>query len=187
MGVTKPKTLVSRKIAVSLGIVCIILGTFLVGTTIYFTSTISDRNSSINQKDNVIADLNDTVNLQKYTVWVSNETVSQTAGNYTSWKFSATNAGFVQIFVDNLTGNDTYVRVIYNADLPVGPGTTQFFQYDNQFGGHGYREGYVSAFPLLPTKSYSLIEQSIIYVEVRIGNASTTENATETVTITYYY
>lgn len=168
-------------------IVCIILAGSLVGTTVYFISIVNEKNAFVNEKDIVIADLNDTVNLLKRTVWVSNESVSQIAGNYTSWNFSASNAGFVQISVDILTGNDTYVRVIYNADLPVGSGAVQFFQYDSQFGGRGYRDGYLCAFPVLPTKSLSLTEPSITDVEIRIGNASTTENATETVTITYYY
>ena len=192
MGETKPRKVVARNVAIALGTACIILVAFLVLTTIYLVSTINDRNSTINQRDNAIADLNDTVNLRKYTIWVNNETVTQAAGNYTSWTFSASVAGYIQATTTSIT-NNTYLEVKYNATIHVG------FEYDHSYSYMGFvyqnyhydnqitfRSGTAqNIFPILPWSVDDPSGTSI--VEIRVGNTNTVENATETVLVTYYY
>jgi hypothetical protein len=187
------KKVVGRNVAIALGIVCIILGASVVGTTIYFTSTVNDRDSTINQKDSVIADLNGTVNLRKYTVWVNNETVTQEAGNYTSWTFTANVAvaGYIVVRTTSTT-NNAYVRVIYNASIPVGFTVDNTYRYLGAFHIYGSDNQITvsswttqNIFPVLPWLSFGLSGPSV--VEIRVGNTNTVGNATETVLVTYYY
>jgi hypothetical protein len=190
--------MVRKSVAIALGTVCIILGALLVGTTIYFTSTIND---TINQKDSMIRDLNDTLNLMKYTIWVNNQTVTQTAGNYTSWKFmdGAESAGYFEVLTTSTT-NNTYVEVIYNTTAQIGfeeddtyhymgtPPDFAFYQYnyDQRINVSSFET--ISVFPLLLEPSWmSQVHSGTSLVEIRIGNTNTVDNATETVLVTYYY
>ena len=197
MSETKRKKIVSRNVVVALGITCIILGALLVGITIYSTSI-----DTINQKESIITDLNDTLNLLKYTIWVNNETVTQTAGNYTSWKFNdgAESAGYFEVLTTSTT-NNTYVEVIYNTTVQVGfeeddtyhyMGTPQgfsFYQYnyDQRINVSSFET--ISVFPILlePSWMTSQFHSGTSLVEIRIGNTNTIDNATETVLVTYYY
>ncbi|MGA2309829.1 MAG: hypothetical protein ABSG57_09825 [Candidatus Bathyarchaeia archaeon] len=193
MNETIPKKMVSNKIVIALGTACIILGAFLVA--IYFTSTIND---TINQKDSLIRDLNDTLNLLKYTVWVNNETVSQTAGNYTSWTFldGVPAAGYFEVLTTSTT-NNTYIEVIYNATVQIGfeedhtyhyIGTPEAFawypyDYDHRINVPSFET--VSVFPVL--LAMGQLHSGTSFVEIRVGNTNTIDNATETVLVTYYY
>jgi len=105
------------------------------------------------------------VNLSKSTIWVDDETVSQKNYWYTSWTFSASYAGYVEVYVESSTTTNTYTRVIYSS---CG------VDYDNTItvGTSG-----TGVFPILPCTS----------IEVRVGNTNLVTGATETVTITYYY
>lgn len=167
---TKPKKMVSRNVAIALGIIGIILVVGLLGAVLQI--------SSLSSK---VSDLTDTLNMGKSTILVNNQTVSQTADNYTSWMFnyeppyeiskliepwplpswSIKYAGILWVTVRSST-NKTYVRAIYAGwfDSQEDVGTT---------GG--------AIFPVFPSGN----------IEIRVGNTNTTENATETVTITYYY
>jgi hypothetical protein len=185
------KTIVRRSVVIVLAISV----ASLVGTTVYLVST-------VNQKDSVIADLNDTVNLRKYAVWVNNETVSQTAGSYTSWKFTANVTGYVFVSIWSSTTKATYVRVIYNATIPalseesdwhtnytwvlVPEGAWYYYQYDNQVNTGNDSHAIFPVFPWLSTLTVFGSNGPTI-VEVRVGNTNTFENATEQVTIVYYY
>jgi len=99
-------------------------------------------------------------------VWVNDETLSQPAGSYSSFTFSTAYAGIASVSVISSTTDTTYVRVIYSVYA---------VNYDNQT--NVYRGDIQVEFPLLPTPN----------VEIRIGNTNLVGNATETVTITYYY
>jgi len=173
------KEVVSRTVAIALGIICVILAVGLVGAVANYTSTISGKdntiaslNSQITTKDNTISSLNsqvsdltNTVNLAKSTVWVNDETANQPASSYTYWRVSANYAGYVSVVVHTSTTTNTYVRVIYSS---------HGVNYDNQIG---VGVGGTAVFPILPASS----------IETRVGNSNWFNGATETVTITYHY
>lgn len=180
------KKVISRNVAIALGIIAIILSVGLVGAITNYTSIISSKDNiiatqnseisnlenQITNKDSQIAslqnrvnNLNDIVNLAKSTVWVDSQTVSQPAGSYVYWTVSASYAGYVSVWVQTSTTTNTYVRVIYSAyDV----------NYDHQIG---VGTGGTAVFPLLPCSS----------IEIRVGNTNLLSGATETVTITYHY
>jgi uncharacterized coiled-coil protein SlyX len=188
------KKVVGRNIAIALGLICIVLAVGLVGAVGSYTlvaslnsqitekdNTISSLNSQLASKDsqissldsqvtslqNQVNSLNDTVNLAKSSVYINNQTISQPANSYTHWipALSASYAGYVSVWVQTSTTNDTYVRVVYTAygvnfDQVISVGT-----------------GGTAVFPLLPCSS----------IDIRVGNTNLIDGATETVTITYHY
>ena len=205
MGETTPSQMklgkmASRNVVIALGIICIILAASLVGTTVYLASTVNGKNSTINQEDSVIADLNDTLNLQKHTIWVDNQTVNQTPDSYNSWVFTVNVSGYVLVFTETPT-NNAYVRVIYNSTIPAwdweeidnGPIINDFqgvwdnFIYDNQVNAtHG---GVFNVFPLLSSYDVYPTTRTAITstdVEIRVGNTNSIGNTTQTVTIIYF-
>jgi len=121
-------------------------------------------NSQITSLQNQVNALNLIVNLSVSTVWINNQTVSQQAGSYTSWSRSASYAGYVSIQVSSSTSN-TYVNVMYSS---------YGVNYNSQtnVGTSG-----ITYFPILPSSN----------ITVAVGNGLTVGNATETVTVTYYY
>jgi len=174
------KKVVTRNVAIALGIICGILAVSLVGVIVNYTLI-------INGKDNAITNLADTVNLEKYVVWVHNQTVSQTAGNYASWAFPVNASGFIFLRLKPTT-NNTFIRVIYNASLSIkgslfGGGFFYFYQYDTQTIAHSFEADYV--FPVF--SSTVEIPRSPTTVEIRVGNTNSVGGSTETVTIEYHY
>jgi len=212
------KKVVDRKVAIALGIMCVVLAVGLVGVVAYYTSIISGLNSQVSQlqtwlqenithyesqitslrnqiadKDNTIASLNSQisqlqnritslnsqvsqlqsqvselraiVNLEKSETWVSQQTVSQPAGYYVYWIFSASYAGYIVVTVHSSTTSNTYVRVIWSS---------YGVDYDNTvYVGAGG----TAVFPVLPCSR----------VEIRVGNTNLLSGATQTVSITYRY
>ena len=182
-----------RTVAIALGIICIVLAVGLVGAVANYTSiisgkdnTIATKDSQITDKDNTISSLNsqisskdsqisslqsqvndltDITNLAKSTVWINDQTVSQPAGSYTYWTVSASYAGYVSVWVQTSTTDNTYVRVIWSS---------HGVNYDHSItvGVSG-----TAVFPILPTSS----------IGIRVGNSNLFSGATETVTITYHY
>lgn len=167
---TASKKMVRRSVAVALGIVCIVLiGALSVAMSLTFSSS-----SQVN-------DLTDSLNLRKYVVLLREKDFYQLAGDYTSWTFSANVSGYVLVRV--ATGGNVYVRIIYNASLPIGIvdstlvdyGTFYNYQYDSQETVSGIGG---ALFPVLPSSN----------IEIRIGNTYTFSGATsEIVSIIYYY
>jgi hypothetical protein len=168
------KKVVSRSVAIALGIMCVVLLILLVGNIMTFSSQISDlknqistNNSQISSLNSRVSDLTDIVNLAKSTIWVNRQTISQPAGSYTHWTpaFSASYAGYVSVQVHTSTTSKTYVQVIYSS---------HGVDYDQQItvGASG-----TAVFPVLPSSA----------IEIRVGNTNLTSGATQTVTITYYY
>ena len=132
-----------------------------------YVNTHHHTDSEYDSLQNQANDLNHIINLEKSTVWVDDQTISQPASSYTHWTptFSASYAGYVSVWVQTSTTTNTYVRVIYTAygvnfDQQIGVGT-----------------GGTVVFPLLPCLS----------IEIRVGNSNLFSGATETVTITYHY
>jgi uncharacterized coiled-coil protein SlyX len=186
------RKVVSRNIAIALGVICVILVACLVWTLSYYTSIINEKDrriselesvitwlsntlrnledrmhnltSQVNNLQNRVNELNSIANLEKVEVIVNRETVNQPAGGYTSWRFGVGYAGYIVVRVHSSTTHNTYVRVIWSS---------HGVNYDNiiYVGTSGE-----AVFPVLPA-----------YIEVRVGNTNLFGGATETVTITYHY
>jgi hypothetical protein len=189
MSVPIPKKMVSRSVAVALGIICIILvaglgmvlfigysptsGSLQTTYNDYVSNhhhTDDEYNSLNSQKtslQNQVNDLTSTLNLGKSTVWVNDQTVNQGAGSYYGWDYgvgSVPYAGYVLVNIQSSTTDKTYVRVIYSS---------HGVNYDNQIG---VGTSGTAVFPVLSSS-----------IEIRVGNSNFINGATETVTVTYYY
>jgi hypothetical protein len=183
------RKMVRRSVAIALGIICTILIAGLGGVLTYYMSTISD-------KDRTAESLYEINALAKSTVWVNNQTINQTAGNYTSWWYSYQYAGFLVVHTSSTT-NNTWVRVIYSTGLPTGNNTILGYNYDNQIDVKSYDEDNV--FPILPRSTNFMFSSTNVNdyykyyynqpadVEIRIGNTNAIENTNITVSIAYYY
>jgi hypothetical protein len=107
------KKIVSRSVAIGLGIICIVLVAGLSSAIEYYTMTINDRDQI--------------VNLTKSTVWVYNQTIfNEPVGQTTDWAFNADYAGYISVQVYNSTAEPTanviyyYQGINYNQIL-IGP------------------------------------------------------------------
>ena len=161
-----------RTLAITLGIICILLAVGLVGAIANYTSIISGRDDTIASLNSQISSLNSQIDnltqmiyLDKSEIWINQQTVSQSAYSYTYWTHSLGVHGYISVNVQTSTTTNTYVRVIWSS---------HGINYDNQItvGTSG-----TANFPVLQT----------IGVEIRVGNTNLFNGATETVTITYYY
>jgi hypothetical protein len=98
------------------------------------------------------------------------------SGGIISTSWSINYAGVLKVDVQSSTTNNTYVRVTYSWYNPQFSVAIYSWgiHYDNQIdvGTIG-----TASFPVLPTND----------IEIRVGNTNSVGNATETVTITYYY
>jgi predicted PurR-regulated permease PerM len=159
------RKVVVRNVAIALGIICIILVVGLIVAVANYTSIIKGKDDTIASLQNQVSDLNSIINLEKSTVWVNDQTVSQPASSYTYWTVSADYAGYISVQVQTSTTTNTYVRVIWSA---------YGVNYDHQItvGTSG-----TAVFPVLPCSN----------IEIRVGNSNIVNGATETVTITYHY
>ncbi len=165
MSETNSKKMVSRSVAIALGIICIILIVGLGGTLAYYSNYVGDHSHT----DEEYAIYRNIVNFADSAVWVNDQTISQPAGglgiSYTSWSESVTYAGYVSITVLSSTTAETYANVVYSA---------YGVNYDNAINVGTSGTAY---FPVLPSSS----------ITVEVGNGNLVNGATETVTITYYY
>ncbi|MBO3800993.1 MAG: hypothetical protein QW314_00370 [Thermoproteota archaeon] len=180
------KKVVDRNVAIALGIICVLLAVGVGAVTNYYTSIISEKdntiaslksqiaskdsqiswlNSQITNLENQVNDLNSIINLEKSTVLVYDQTVSQPAGSYTYWTVSASYAGYVSVWVQTSTTDKTYVRVIWSSH-------DVYYDHSITVGVSG-----TAVFPILPASS----------IEIIVGNLNWLSGATETVTITYHY
>ena len=168
---------VRKTAAIALGIICIILvvsEAYAIAdyTTIdslnsqisLLNSQITNLQAQITSLNTHISNLNDTVNLANSTVLVNSYTLSQPASYCSYMNFTASYAGYVSVNVKSSTTNNTYVGVVYfshgvNYNNLIVVGT-----------------GGIAVFPILPAS-----------IQVGVGNTNSFNNATETVTITYYY
>jgi hypothetical protein len=168
MNEQKPeKKVVSRTVAIALGLICIILVVGLIGV-------IADYTSIINGKDNNISDLQSRLNVLTFftnsTKWVNSQTIMQRAGSYTNWTFQAVYAGFVTVSVTRIP----VLTMPFNVSVEV----KWFYagvEYDNQTTIY---QPSVLTFPVLPAS-----------IEFRVGNFNLSggEALAENVTITYWY
>jgi cell division protein FtsB len=175
---TFPKRMVSLNVAIALGIICIVL----VALIAYFSiigiqaqnsysnlqsqnRQLQANNTNLQSQVSNLTDFENIAYLDKDTVWVNSQTMSQPASSYTNYTFSASWAGYVEVWIQSSSVAGTHVKVIYNAygvnfnqEIVVVPGAS-------------------AEFPILPSSS----------IQVEIGNSNIINGATETVMITYYY
>jgi hypothetical protein len=167
---TREKKVVSRILAIGLGIVCIILLVGLVGAILVYSSSINNKNnkiSDLNQQitslSSQVADLTSIANLNESTAWLTFKNVSIQAGYENVWNFISTYAGYVSVQIFSSTADNTYVRVNYHS---------HGVNYDNQIN---VGMGGTAVFPVLPAP-----------IQISVGNPDVTA-ATATVTVIYYY
>jgi hypothetical protein len=180
------KKMVSRNVAIVLGLACIVLAAGL-GVVAYsatslrdqlnelnasyqsYQSTHSYNNSQYNILSDIANDLNLKLYLAEYTDWVYNQTVSQPPNSFTVWTFSAEYAGFVVISVLSSNETATLCNLAYSIDN-VNFNQTQVVQ--TLVGVPNS-----ATFPILPYE----------FISVGVGNSNLLNGATETVTVTYWY
>jgi hypothetical protein len=167
-----PNKVVSRNVAIGLGIICVILVAGLGGALGYYVTNYSHTNSDYNSLSTQNTNLQNQVNadntiisLSNSTIWVNDQTVEQGAGSFNTWTETANYAGYVVVSVLSSTVSGTHVEVIYSA-YGASFDQTQVVS-----------AGYTAVFPLLPCSD----------ITVGVGNGNILSSATETVTITYYY
>jgi hypothetical protein len=169
------KKVVSRTIAIALGIICIILIVGLLGVVANYTSIINDKDNTIlsggSQASNLQRQVNNLtaiINQQQSKIWVSNQPVSTSASTNTSWTFSASYAGSVVVTVIPAYGYSNvlaYIRVTYHYGG---------VHYDNQINNSTSPN--VGDFPILPSSN----------IQIMVGT-SNPKGLTGNVTITYFY
>ena len=179
------KKMVSRNVAIALGLACIVLAAGL-GVVAYSATSLRDQlnesntsyqsyqnthsynNSQYNNLSNIANDLNLKLYLDEYKNWVYNQTVSQPPNSFTVWTFSSEYAGFVVISVLSSNETNTFCNLAYDVDN-VNFNQTQVVQVVSVENS--------STFPVLPAE----------FISVGIGNGNLLNGATETVTVTYWY
>jgi hypothetical protein len=205
---TKQEKVVSRNVAVALGIICIVVVASLVGAFAYYTpiingkdTTISSLNSSLNAENAEISQLYFTINslkanltmnnltdilsLNESTVWVDQQTVSQPTNSYTNWTFLASYAGYLMVEIDV---TPIFVNGIMVLDTGIIEGIYVRVIYNfGTFGGQPPLVLYNNEANLGGIGMTAHFEVLPTNIEIDVGNTKMIGSATETVTITYYY
>jgi len=171
---TRPKKMVSRNVAIVLGIICIILFAGLVGVISYLYA----ENTNLQNQNN---DLNKVVDFQKTVTWLNNQTITINPNQNTTEWFNASLGGKVTV-----TGS-------------VEPNTVDFdinLSYTVVFGG-AFPAGYtVSPMPYVVSESnnfnyqYPIISfgQSLYYPNVELVFTNLSDNSiTVNMTVTFAY
>jgi hypothetical protein len=172
------KKVVSRTVAIALGIITIVLAVGLVGAMADYTSMINGKDNTIssqasqisnlqNRVNGITSNLTDTLELQKSETWLNDQAVSISSSGSTSWTFSASYAGYVYVLFDTKAENffGLYIRTSFHyADI----------NYYNQVGNSTYASN-IADFPILPSN-----------VQIVVGTTST-NGISGNVTIIYFY
>ena len=150
MSETKPKKMVSRSVAIALGIICIILVAALGAVANTLNSYVASHHytdSAYDAVQNQVSDLTSTLNLYKSTVWVNPQTISQPQDSWYNWTFRADYAGYVSVQVYNSTILNPLAEVVYSY---------HGIHYDQQT-----EVGTIGrvTFPIMPSS-----------IEIRVGN-----------------
>jgi hypothetical protein len=163
---------VARTIAITLGIICIILFTCLVGTIAAYWLMVNEKNKEIyslkveeaNLQNNLNG-LNNIVALAKSEQWFTNDTLTIMPNSDFTILHPIDYAGYISVQIESSTSNTTYVQVCYNSHglnysnrVTVGIGETVFF-------------------PVLPSQD----------LEIIFGRTNSEEQANTTVTVVYHY
>jgi len=196
MDETKPRKMVSRNVAIALGIICIILGAIIVS----FFAVANNMNGTIRTDDNQINSLNSQINnlTDICGIWdnvvLFSQNVTLQAGGTTSFPVFANYSGILSVEMEGTNESllsQTWVRAFsrhwlypvygseYGQVYPVDYDETRNYHGDFSDGQTGQMD--TEYFPVLP---YANAAQP--YAGIIIGNNST-QTVTEYVTITYYY
>jgi len=177
MSEPKPKKMVSRSVAIALGIICIILGVSLVGTFAYFVPVMNDQNNKINslnsQLANVQVDYAGFARLEKSEVLTDNVTVTgQTNGLYELIdSFDPLWSGYLLV---NLTSTS------FSSSIEIGWNLRGYwFGQEKTITG----QNAIAVFAVANTPSSST---TLMFIRF-LGSAYNIRNETATVTVTYYY
>lgn len=139
---------------------------YVLNTQVHDTAIeLTTANTQITSLQNQINALNDIANLSISTIWINNQTINQPAGSYTTFSKSASYAGYISIQISSSTTSSTYANVTYSSH-----GVNYNSQTNVGISGIAY-------FPILPSPN----------IIIAVGNGQTNGNATENVTVTYYY
>ena len=164
--------MVSRSVAIVLGIICIILAVSLVVaianyiiTNNSFTSTDNYNNEQIASLEGQVDNLTNILNLNNSTIWVNSQTVSQGTDSYFNWTFSASYCGYISVSLQTSTIPYTWIELTYSA-YGMNYNQAQLVSAPN-----------TAFFPILPCSN----------ITVGVGSGNTSSSAIVTVTITYYY
>jgi DNA-binding transcriptional ArsR family regulator/regulator of replication initiation timing len=182
-------------------------------TQTWLSGNITAYNNEVNLYNSYVADHHytdedyttflDIATLADSDVWVYNQTVSQPANSYASMYFVFFYAGYISVNVTLSTTNTTYVEAIYYAygisydnTINVGTNGTAIFPVISNWVvvspiPTNYTLSNITALTSSSNEAFSLLNSNMLpippNIEIRIGNTNTVDNATETVTITYYY
>jgi cell division protein FtsL len=160
-------------LTIALIVLCVVFIITTIGAITYYQPRLSSLQSQLTTVKNQLSSDNSTIGLQESKVWINDQTVSQTTSSYTTWTFSASNAGYVVVQVLGSTVPGTRVEALYSS---------HGLNYNQSYtGSQAISDGGSAIFPILPSSS--------ITIGVGSGNwiSSVPTSVTETVTITYYY
>jgi hypothetical protein len=170
------KKMVSRNVAIALGIVCAVLVASLFGTLIFLNNGLNNANQ---QNKNLQNQLDDIAALDKSVVFCSNFSVSIFGGEYWDQGFTTSNyPGVLEIVVVPFNPN-LWIRVhwTYLSALLTPP-----FSAEISYLSQEYMQNSTAAYyyPVVVSSAY------IGFHDFDIGNNST-QTITVNVTVTYYY
>jgi hypothetical protein len=169
MSEVEPKKMVSRSVAIALGIICIILAVSLVGAFAYYMPTINDKDNTISSLKSQFTNLQHIADLNKYLVIANNYTIIEELHGSWYLQFNTQYSGYVSVTIYNSTNNPTNVEVDY----------TYLEEYHNspvELSTNGTAIFPVVASPTIPCSASVFIN---FYPPIAFNFA--------TVTIIYYY
>jgi hypothetical protein len=193
----KPRTKRFSGLTIALVVLCVVFIVATIGVTAYYVPLtnnknlkISSLNSQISSLNSQIGNLNSIIGLQQSTVWMNNKTVSQRAFSWSTWTFSASNAGYVVVHILNSTADipidleATYSSHGYNySQAWTG---SQSLAWKFAADGSVISAGSSVIFPILPSNvTIGVSNENFIGYFIPIPYCYGIAN--ETVTITYYY
>ncbi len=184
MSITEPRKMISRSVAIALGMICIITIVSLVGTFEYYTSVMIDKDNTISslnsELSNVKGNFSNYQLLRDSFVIAQNQTVipdRNVTGGYVGYEFyfPALYSGYVAVTVNNSTENPTAVRLqhynlgyTFQYELKIPTGATSYFPVTGSPEPSGPASGEMG-------NVFILFENTVA------------ANDQATVTITYYY
>src|SRR5271157_65269 len=174
---SKPKKSVSRKIAITLSIICIILivSTVTVVTLLANITQKYDQENTLLQcceDSRAIPSNLDSLFQNKIVIW-KNRQATEPSGNYTNFTF-LNFFNYTGCLLINITSSISFQDMLgISWTNQKGSGFPQFL--NSTFNSWDFSEE--GLFPVLPSNS----------LEVYIGNIGVGYGATQNVTLTYYY
>jgi len=172
------KKMVRRSVAITLGIVCIILIAGLGGLTAHYTSIVGERDNSVSSLKSQISDLedqvgnlSDMVDLKLTNVIADNQTITGDQNGEFYWHFNAICSGYVSVTIYDSTDNPTDVLVAY-TNIKIG----DFSEY------MVHKE-----VPTNKTAEFPIMASRVNWTTVGVSIHSSTPYNSARVTVIYYY